>query len=172
MKKTQVKYETEEQKEVKKFFLVLIGLIVIILAIYLLTRVFITKDLFNSSTESDTEYTTGSIDYNSAIVGTMLNRPYEEYYVIAFDSEGTKANYYNMISSLYLYSDDSLKLYYIDLANELNKQYVATSDDEITTSFKSIDYLKLGDVTLIKVKNGKVKKFITDIDSISKELAV
>jgi hypothetical protein len=170
-KKTQVKYETEEQKEIKKFFIVLIGLIVIILAIYLLTRIFVTKDLFESSSSSDVEYTAGEINYDMAIVGTMLNRPYDEYYVIAFDSEGTKANYYNVISSNYLNSDSALKLYYIDLANELNKQYVATGEDEITTSFTSIDNLKLGDVTLFKVKNGKVKKIITDIDSISKELA-
>jgi hypothetical protein len=169
-KNKQTKYETEEQKEIKKFFIVLIGLVVIILGIYLFTRAFITKDLFDNS--SDVTYESGTISYDTAIVGTMLNRPYDEYYVMAFDSEGTKTNYYNTIASSYISSDDSLKVYYIDLANELNKSYVASDNDEVTVKFTSLDELKLGEVTLIKIKKGKVTKIITDIDSIASELAV
>lgn len=169
-KNKKIKYETEEQKEVKRFIYVLLGLILVVVGIYFFTRIFITKDLLNNKTNEVT-YTEGTINYDVAIVGNMLNRPYEEYYLIAFDSEGTKVNYYNTLASMYMSVEKSLKLYHIDLANELNKKYVAT-DENISEKFESIDKLKLGEVTLIKVKNKKVTKFITSIENIEKELAV
>lgn len=170
MKKNKiVKYETEEQKEVKKFIFVLLGLILIVVGVYFFTRAFVTKDLFNEKS-SEVTYTEGVINYDVAIVGNMLNRPYDEYYLIAFDSEDTKVNYYNTIVSNYFNKKDSIKIYHIDLANELNKKYVATEDEAVTKKFESIDKLKLGEVTLIKVKNGKVAKFLTSIEKIKEEL--
>jgi len=170
MKKNKnVKFETEEQKEVKKFIFVVIGLVVAVVGIYFLTRAFITKDLFDKA--SDTKYTEGTINYDVAIVGNMLNRPYNEYYVLAFNSESTQANYYNAIVSKYMSNEKSLKVYHIDLNNELNKEYIAT-ENKASKKFESIDKLKLGEVTLIKVENKEVKKFITNIDDIKKELTV
>ena len=167
MKKNKnVKYEIEEQKEVKKFIIVLVALIIIIVGIYFFTKAFVTKDLFENN---DIKYTDGIINYDVAIVGNMLNRPYDEYYLIAFDSENTKAVYYNSIVSKYMSNEKKLKIYHIDLNNELNKPYIAT-DDNISKNFESIKKLRLGEVTLIKVKNKKVTSFITNIDEISKEL--
>lgn len=168
-KNKNVKYETEEQKEVKKFIIVVIVLVVAIVGIYFLTRAFITKDLFDKS--SDTNYTEGTINYDVAIVGNMLNRPYDEYYVLAFDSENTQANYYNAIVSKYISNEKSLKIYHVDLNNELNKKYIATKDNA-SKKFESVDKLKLGEVTLIKVKDKEVKKFITNIEDIKKELTM
>lgn len=170
MKKNKIKkYETEEQKEVKKFIFVLLGLIIMVVGVYFFTRAFVTKDLFDGKS-SEVTYTEGVINYDVAIVGNMLNRPYDEYYLIAFDSENTKVNYYNTIVSNYLYNEDSLKIYHIDLANELNKKYIAAEDETITKKFESIDKLKLGEITLIKVESGKVTKFITSIEKIKEEL--
>lgn len=169
-KKKEIKYETEEQKEVKKFIFVVIGLVVVIVGVYFFTRAFITKDLTKKETE-DTKYTEGAINYDTAIVGNMLNRPYNEYYLIAFDSTGTKANYFNTLANLYTSNDKSLKLYYIDLANELNQKYVAKENDA-SKKFETIENLKLGEITLIKVKNKKVTKFITNIEEIDKELTI
>lgn len=168
-KNKKIKYETEEQKEVKKFIFVLLGLILIVVGVYFFTRAFVTKDLFDRKSNEVT-YTEGVISYDVAIVGNMLNRPYDEYYLIAFDSEDTKVNYYNTIVSNYFNNDDSLKIYHIDLANELNKKYIATEDEAISKKFESIDKLKLGEVTLMKVENGKVTKFLTSIEKIKEEL--
>lgn len=168
MKKNKIKkYETEEQAEVKKFILVLLGLIIVIVGIYFFTRAFVTKDLFKKT--EDINYQTGVVDENAVIVGNMLNRPYDEYYVIAFNSEDTQVNYYNTLVSKYKSKSDAIKVYFLDLNNELNKEYIA-SDENITTSFKSIDELKLGKLTLIKVKKGKVTKMATTVDELIKEL--
>ncbi len=169
-KEKKVKIETEEQKEFKKYILVVLGLVLVVVGIYFFTRAFITKDLFNK--KEDTNYQTGTINDQTAIVGTMLNRPENEYYVMAFSSESNNINYYNTIVSLYTSGDtEPLKVYFVDLENSLNQKYVA-SDGKGSTSFESLDKLKLGEVTLLKVKDQKVTKFLTDIEAIKKELAV
>lgn len=163
------KYVTEEQAEIKRFIFVLVGLIIIIVGIYFFTRAFITKDLFNKT--SDVKYTEGQINYDVAIVGNMLNRPLTEYYIMAFAGTSTQVNYYNTVVSKYLNEENALKVYYIDLDNALNKDYVA-KDEKASTTFKSIDELKFGEITLLKVKNGKVTKFITNVDDIKNELNI
>lgn len=168
--KKNIKYESEEQKEVKRFILVVLGLVIAVIGIYFFTRAFVTKDLFNKNND-EISYTDGAINYDVAIVGNMLNRPYDEYYLMAFDSEGTKSNYYSTIISKYISNEKSLKVYHIDLANSLNENFIA-KDENISKKFESIDNLKLGEVTLIKVKNKKVTKFITNIEEIAKELTI
>lgn len=163
------KYETEEQMEVKRFIYVLLGLIFIIVGIYFFTRAFVTKDLFKETKEIN--YTTGTINYDTAIVGTMLNRPESEYYVVAFSMKDTDAIYYNTIASKYKNGKEALKVYYLDLDNELNKKYIS-EDENISTSYKTIDELKLGSITLLRIKNGKVTKYITNIEEIKKEFGI
>ncbi len=164
------KYQSEEQKELKTFIIVVIGLVIILVGIYFFTRAFITKDLFNKESNEIT-YSDGSVDYDVCIVGNMLSRPYNEYYVIAFSNEDLNANYYNTVVSKYTSLTDALKIYYIDLDNVLNGSYIA-NDDNISSKFTTIDELKLGDITLFKVKNKKVTKMITNMDDIIKELNV
>ena len=97
MKNKVKKYETEEQMEVKKFIFVLLGIVLIVVGIYFFTRAFVTKDLFKQA--SDVTYTSGTVNYDVAVVGTMLNRSDKEYYVVAYSSENNNATYYNTLLS-------------------------------------------------------------------------
>lgn len=166
-KKNGQKYQTEEQMEIKKFLLVLFGLIIIIIGIYFFTRAFVTKDLFKK--ESEITYTDGKINYDVVVVGTMLNRNNSEYYVMAFSNEDNDATYYNTLVAKYKSKEKAKQVYYLDLENELNKKYVAQEQEEASNSFKRIQDLKLGKITLLKIKDGKVEKFITNPDEIKKE---
>ena len=178
MRKGKVKrYEIEEQPELKKFILVLGGLIIIIVGIYFFTRIFVTKDLTNFSSlfnkASDIEYTSGQINYEVVIAGNMLSKPNAEYYVMAFSSEDVEASYYKAVISKYSKEkgSDALPVFNLDLNNELNKPYVA-GDEKPSTTYKSLKELKFGELTLLRVSNGKVTKFITDIDNIKKEFGI
>ncbi len=165
------KFVTEEQKEVKKFICLLLGLVIIIIGVYFFTRAFVTKDLNKEKTE-ESSYTTGAINDNVLIVGTMFNRPEKEYYVAAFSEEDTALAYYNIIISKYSSEKDALKVYHLSLDNALNKDYVATEDENSSTKFTNLENLKLGKFTLLKIKEGKVTKFITDIESAKKEFKI
>ena len=159
------KYYTEEQKEIKKFILVLIGLIVIIFGIYLLSKLLIKPSVKNY------EYETGQINNTIAIVGTMLNKNEKEYYVLAYDTKSNNAAAYNTYAGYYTSSkENALKIYYLNLNNGLNKNYYVTENSNPKAT--SIKDLKMIDGTLLKIKDGKITKYIEGIDKIAEELKV
>lgn len=165
--KTQ-KYVTEEQMEIKKFIFVLLGLLILLLGVYFFTKAFVTKDLHKNT--NDVNYTEGKISYDVVIAGTMLNRPVSEYYVYAFSNEDTNSVYYNTLVSNYSKKDKALQVYFLDIDNALNKDYV--DKNNASKNFTTIKELKLGKLTLMKVKDGKVTKYITNEEEIKKEFGI
>ena len=61
-------------------------------------------------------------------------------------------------------------MYYIDLSNKLNESYY--SEEESNPKATNIKELKLGDFTLIKVKDGKIVKYLEDEKEVKKELGM
>lgn len=165
--KTQ-KYVTEEQMEIKKFIFVLLGLLILLLGVYFFTKAFVTKDLHKNT--NDVNYTEGKVSYDVVIAGTMLNRPISEYYVYAFSNEDTNSVYYNTLVSNYSKKDKALQVYFLDIDNALNKDYV--DKNNASKNFTTIKELKLGKLTLMKVKDGKVTKYITNEEEIKKEFGI
>ena len=163
------KQTTEEQMEVKRFIFVLLGLVIILVGVYFFTRAFVTKDLTKQT--SEVNYTEGQVNYNVAVVGTMLNRPADEYYVAAFSSSDNDMAYYNTLISKYTNKEKTLPVYYLDTDNALNKDYVAKEEDA-STAFTTLEELKLGKFTLLRVKNGKVTKYLTSEDKIKQEFDI
>lgn len=167
-----IKYKTAEQEEIRNFIIVIIVVLLCVGAIYLLTRVFVTKDLFGSSDETTKdEITEGVVDYDVAIMGQLLNRPYKQYYAVVYNSEGDYM--YDMYSLVYSYTssnDKALHVYTIDLANTLNDGYY--DPENVNENAKTLEDLKVGDITLVKVKNGKISKIIVDYSKMEKELGI
>ena len=69
---------TEEQKEIKKFLLILGIVIILVIGVYFFTKIYVVKDT-NDKDDTKTEVT---FNYNKTILGSLFNRPYDEYYVI------------------------------------------------------------------------------------------
>lgn len=158
-------YVSDEAKEVKRFAFILIGVIVVVLIVYGLTIVFKKNDnIVNDDIQE------GTINYNVVSVGTMLNKADSEYYVILFDNENPNATYYNTLASLYSKKENALKVYTCDLGNKLNKDYVAeyASNPKAT----SVEDFAFGEVTLVRVKNGRIIKYVETVDTIKKELGL
>ncbi len=161
------KYRTEEQKEIIRFVKILILVIVFIVLIYFATRLFVKKDLVNNSEETSVT----DISYSKMVFGTMLNRPYDEYYVFAYSSKDNKVNYYGAITDKYLSNKESVYVYYVDLEDSMNKDFLAT-DGKSNPKATSVSDLKVGDLTLIKVKNGKIVKYLENIKDIETEFKI
>lgn len=159
------KVKTEEQAEIIKFIIILIVVVALVVGIYFFTKKFVTKD----EEKNETQEVTGTVNYNVTIIGTLLNRPYDEYYALIYDSTSNKAAKYQGIYSSFVSGPESTtKMYYIDLSNKLNELYY--SEEETNPKATTISELKLGDFTLIKVKDGKISKYLEDEDAIKKEL--
>ena len=109
MKKQKIAYKTEEFEEMKKFVIVLIVVIILIVGIY-----FISKAVIKNSASLLT-YQDGEIETDTIIVGTLLNRPEDEYYVLAYDSTSNQALAYTTYTSYYTSEQENpIKVYYLN----------------------------------------------------------
>ena len=161
--------QNEETKTMKQFLITLIIVIVGVVGIYLLTKYVVKKD--NSTNNSSNTEEKSYIDPNTAIVGTMLNKSSDEYYVIIYDKTGDNATTYYSIVSTYKAKDKALKVYTVDLSNSLNKKYIVT-DNKTNPKATNLEDLKFGEVTLLKVKNNKITEAYETTDAIKKALDV
>ena len=170
VKAKKVTYRTSEQDEMIKFIVVILVVLLSVGAIYLFTRAFVTKDLFKDETSPTETVQEGKVNYEVAIMGQLLNRPYKEYYAVIYDSTGDYSA--DMYSLVYSYSNkkNHKHIYTIDLSNELNKKYYDVENDNKKST--KVEDIKVGDITLIKVKNGKIEKYIVDYTKMEKELGI
>lgn len=157
---------SEEGNEIKSFIIIITIIVVLIGVIYGVTELLKKKD-----NEPESKITEGKIDYDKVSVGTLLNRPYDEYYVMVYNSSDTEAVLYSTILSKYAKKEKGLKIYFCDLDNKLNASYYNVNNDgKSNPKAKSISELNFGDLTLIKVKNGKITNYIEDYDKIKETL--
>jgi len=161
---------SEEASEVIRFVKVLGIVILVVVALYFFTRIFVTRDLFNNRAIEDKESEQINIDYNVTTLGALFTRPYDEYYVLVYSSESIAATHLSIMAMMYRDKEDSIKLYTADLSTPFNQSFY--SETETTPNATSVEELRVGDTTLIMIRNGKIVKFIEDIDLIAEELGV
>lgn len=169
VKKQKINYATSEQKDVKSFIAVIVVVLLAVGAIWLCTKVFVTKDL-GASDDNKTEETAVTVNYDTAIVGNMLSKPESEYYVLVYASDGEYASDMSTLETSYEALEKHLHVYTVDLTNKLNSSYYDAENENKKGT--SVDDFKFGDITLVKVKDGKVSKYITDLSKMKKELGI
>ena len=156
---------SEDENEIRKFIIIIVVILAIVGIIYAVT------ELTKKDEEKGDEVTAGEIDYNTLSIGMLLNRPEKEYYVIIYDVENPDAVLYSAMINKYDIKGKKEKLYYCDLGNALNSKYYNVGNDKKSNpKATKISELDLGDLTLIKVKDGKIVKYIENIDDIKEIL--
>lgn len=171
-KQTKVKYNTAEQEEILKFLIVIVIVMIAVGGIYVATRIFVTKDFFKTEPAKNEQVAEPDFDYSMTIMGSVFNRPYKEYYVLIYDeAEGNYTNdMYQLISKYNKKEKKSLHMYSVDLSNPLNDGYY--NPENVNVNAKTLSELKVGDITLLRIKNGKISKYIVDLDKMKTELGV
>ncbi len=158
------KLETEENKIVKRFIIVLLVVILFIVAIYFVTKIFVAKD----SNKEDTKTQEVEFNYDMTILGSAFNRPYDEYYVITYKSSDDEALTLSNVISTYNQKENHLKIYFADLDDYMNKEFY--DEENVNKKATNASELKVGKYTLIKFKNGQISKYIEGIENIKTEL--
>ena len=158
IKKSSVKEQPvlEETYSIKSMIKILIILLLIFAVFYFVTT-FLVKD---RKIEGDNS--TAVIDTSKITLSQLLSQKDKEYYVIAtkkslYDSSYIETNYiglYDEYINKYSQEEESLKFYYVDLDDALNKKYLST-ELNITNE---VSELKLNDEVLFKIKNNKIEK--------------
>src|SRR5574344_2057653 len=96
----------------------------------------------------------------------MLNKHEEEYYVILYNSNDSNSSTYSDLVTNYKKADNHLAVYTVDLSNSLNDKYYTTGDTNTTSD--SINDLRFGEITVLKINNGKIAKSLVTVSEIKK----
>ena len=152
----------EDEKAVRNFVIIFIIVILVAIGLYFFTKNVVKKETDSSSSEETKEVT---IDYSVAIVGTMLSKNEDNYYVILYKSDDSKVSEYEKLKQNYTMFN-SKALYYVDLSNPLNTKYYDKDNTNYTA--ENINDLRFGDITVLEVKNSKIVKSYDSVEKIKK----
>lgn len=158
------KNKSEVENEIYSFIKILIVVVLLVIGVYFFTNAFVNKDY---DVKKDGQE--GVVSSNSIIVGSMFNRPYKEYYVLAYKGDENDAVLFGSYVSLYESKEGALRIYTVDLDNALNNSYYSENGN---SKAKKLDELKISSPTLIKIKNGSISKYIEGQTNIKKELGL
>lgn len=162
IKESKIKYQgSETANEIKKYIIVLVSIIAVFIGLYFLTGKLIVKDLVEETDDTKVE-----ISYTEIVMGSLLNRPEEKYYVVAYN---TKTDENGLAYTIASYRGKTTKetVYSVDLSNKFNSSYYEKdySSTEIPTS---LDNLKVGDYTLFTIEKGIITKVVNGFENVEK----
>lgn len=138
-----------------KGMIITIGIIIIVLIpLYFVTTLVIEKKDNNSTTPEEDKVV--EIQTEKILVGQLLNRPNDEYLVLAYKKDNKMLSIFNNYLNDYKNKgDDALTVYRIDLDDGLNKAYISDSTN-ITSDLKE---LKISDTVLFKIVDGEIDSY-------------
>lgn len=153
-------YESDISNVIKCVVIVL----VILLVMYLLTVLILKKSSTDYISKEDEKT---AIQYSEILAGTSFNKEDEEYLVLFYDTTADNASAYGNMISTYEAKDSHLPIYYVNLANTMNK---SINSSESNKDAKDASELKINQSTLIKFSNGGIVDYVEGKDSINEYL--
>ena len=166
LKRKQAKRDGKNVKEVQKknkdkplspktFITILVVLLLFFVILYLITGLFITKEIKWFSNNDNNEKEVTKIE-NKILATDSLRQVEEEYYVYYYDSTEEDTEVSNTLYSV------SEKVYRVDLNDAFNSNFVG----EPSGIVEDIDSLKVSNPTLIKVSSEKIIAFYNGAEEI------
>lgn len=142
--------ETKEEYNVKKIVITCVIVLVSIGLVYLISALFITKELDWFSKEEVKE-NTSSVE-NSILASAIFKQKEDEYYVYFYDFNEDNNMYKNIVSSKL----SSKKVYNVDTSSGLNSNYVSDVSNKKATG---LDDLKVINDTVIKIVGDTIVEY-------------
>ena len=142
--------EIKEEYNVKKIVITCVIVLVSIGLVYLISALFITKELDWFSKE-EVKGNTSSVE-NSILASAIFKQKEDEYYVYFYDFNEDNNMYKNIVSSKL----SSKKVYNVDTSSGLNSNYVSDVSNKKATG---LDDLKVINDTVIKVVGDTIVEY-------------
>lgn len=165
LRRKQAKKEGKNVKEAQKinkdkplspktFITIIISLLLCFVILYILTGLFITKDIkwFSKSKSTEEEETIN----NKILASDSLKQREDEYYVYFYDTKKENDNVKRIINTL------SEKVYRVDLHDGFNTNFIGTPSGIV----EDVNNLKVEDPTVIKVSYGNIEAFYSGVSEI------
>ena len=124
------KYESEDSSEIRNLIIITVIIALIATGLYFLTEKVLNKKENNNTSEV-------TFNYDEATIGTMFNRPYDEYYAFIYDSTDDNSAVYNNIVKTYRAKDNAKNVIYCNGKDLLYKLLALDYDGDhlmITTN--------------------------------------
>ena len=153
--------ELDEKSEIRNLLKTVIIVLVSFLVCYLLFMLMGKLGMFEKGYEKP-ESGSNEFTYSTAIIGTVFNRPESEYYV-SFDEEDGNTYFDTLLS---MYSGD-LHIYKVNMSLGINASNKGESGN---SNASNPSELVINGPTLIRIKNGRIIKYLEDLDKIKEEL--
>ena len=156
--------EIVETNQIKKLFINVFVIVGVFSIIYLISALFITKELdWFSKKENKQEENTNS--NNAILASAIFKQSEEDYYVYFYDFDEKQEE--SAITSLVDSSLSSSKVYKVNTKSALNAKYVSDTSNK---NAKTLDDLKVVAPTLIKISGDEIVEYY-EKDEISKKLS-
>lgn len=152
-------------EEVVKLVKILIVVVIALGLVYFATAIATGEIKFGKDNKKETEV---SIQYEEIIAGEILNRIDTEYYVLLFNFTSDDATNLLTFKDNYSYVNGSLPVYIVDLDKKFNSILTPSKGEEIKDKPSNVSDLRVNDVTLLKVKDGKITSRVTTYDEVEK----
>ena len=136
----------EESNQIKNLIIITVVLVVIIGLIYLLSALFVTKELDWFKKD---EKEPGTLITNTILASETFKQTEEEYYVYFYDYDDEDSEISSVVSSKL----SSSKVYKVDTKSALNNKYVS---EESNKNAKTLEELKVKSSTVIKISGDQI----------------
>ena len=163
------KEQLEEQNLIKRLIIIILVLVFIGCMIYILSALFVTKELqwfgMNSTKDTTKEESKDTVD-NSILANAIFKQSETLYYVYFYDFDNeAEDKKLDEITDMVNGTLSSYKVYKVDTGSALNSKYIA---DKGNRSAKALDDLKVVSPTLIKIDSDKIVEYYEGEEIISK----
>lgn len=153
------KLSKEKPMTMKQFITIIVVLLVFFVILYILTGIFITKDIRWFDKKDNTTDDVSTIS-NKILGVDSLRQSEEEYYVYYYDTTNENSEVTNTVNML------GKMVYKVDLHDAFNANIVGDPSGVVS----DISELKVADPTVIKVVNGIITEYYTGVEQITTTL--
>lgn len=148
-----------EDKEVSRAIKIVVGVVLTFALIYLLAALFTGE--INLKKEKESEPT---IQYVEILAERTFKQKDSDYFVLYYDfeDEATVGLFDTVFESL----KETASAYKVDLSKKFNANYLVEDSKNVDTTPENLEELKVKNPTLIRIKDGKVDKFVNGVENI------
>ena len=153
------KMAKDKPLSMKAFITIVISLILCFVLLYILTGIFVTKDIKWFDKKDNTTTNDGNSISNKILGVDALRQSESEYYVYFYDPSNEESLVSSKVNSLSV-------VYRVDLSDSFNSNFIGDNSGIVS----DINDLKVSNPTIIKVVNGDITNIYSganEINSIS-----
>lgn len=162
IKKTTMTKNDSEITKLVKIVLIVTAIMVIFYGITLL----VTKNRSSNSSSENSHNEKAVIQYDDIMIGTMLNKNDDWYYVLIKEDEDNRMAEYETLMKLIASKEDAPKIYTANLTDSFNKKYLAKEANESS----DMSEFRVTGTTLVEIKDGQIANIYSNHDDIKGEL--